>query len=149
MEGVWRPPPAGEAPWNHFFDLLRPSPPFGTTFWAISGRKCPLEGVPTLGADRRDALEAVPRPGAAVVTPWKQFPALPLAVGAPWKHFQPLPPVAQSQKKRPNAPICFFDTMEAVPRLFPGCATPHARSLAVPPPPSARIFAVATNIVIS
>lgn len=102
------PPPAGAAPWNRFFDLLRLSPPFGTAFGAISGRKRSLEEVPNLGADRRDALEVVPTLGAAVVTPWKRFHALPLAVGAPWKHFQPLPPVAQSQKKHPNAPICFF-----------------------------------------
>ncbi len=65
-----------------------------------------------------------------VAMPWKRFHALPLAVGAPWKYFQPLPPVVQSQKKRSNAPICFFDTLEAVPHLFPGCATPFYTKIA-------------------
>ena len=26
------PPPAGEAPWNRFFDRRQPSPPLGTAF---------------------------------------------------------------------------------------------------------------------
>ena len=30
--GEGAPPPVGEAPWNHFFDLLQPSPPLGTAF---------------------------------------------------------------------------------------------------------------------
>ena len=85
LEGVRRPPSAGEVPWNRFFDLLRPSPPLGSTFLASSGRKCPLEVVPTPCAGRRDALETVPRLGAACVMPWKRFHALPQAVADPWK----------------------------------------------------------------
>ena len=86
------PPPAGAAPWNYFFDLLRPEMPFESGSKPRRTLRSPLEVVSNPISGRRGPLEVVPS-------------------------------------------------------RFPGCATPHARSLAVPPP-SARMLAVATNIVI-
>ena len=129
------PPPVGEAPWNRFLDLLQPSSPLGTAFSTSSGCRRPLELL--LG------------PSPAGNAPWKWFQtsahaAQPLGGGFK-PHFRASRPFGSGSKPISRLP----GALEAVPRLFPGCATPHARSLAVPPPPPARIFAVATNIFIS
>ena len=84
------PPPVGEAPWNRFLDLLRLSPPFGTAFGAISGRKCSLEVVPNLGA--------------RCAAPWRWFQTPFPGVAAFWKWFQADFPAARRLGSR-STPI--------------------------------------------
>ena len=150
MEGVWRPPsPAGNVRGSGSTPRRR--------------LEMSVEVVPRLAAGRKCSVEVVPNLGAGCVKPWNWFQTSAQAGNALWKRFQASAHAAQPlgsgfkphfRASRPfgrgSKPISRLPgALEVVPRRFPGCATPHAGFLAVPPPPSARMLAVATNIVIS
>ena len=99
LEPLFGPPPAVAAPWNRFFDLLRPETLFGsgskprrTLREAVelvsnlgASRKCPLKVVPNLGASRKCPLKVVPNLGARCAAPWKWFQTPFPGVAALWK----------------------------------------------------------------
>ena len=78
-------PPAGEAPWNRFFDLLRPETLLGSGSKPRRTLREAVELVSNLGASRKCPLKVVPNLGARCAAPWKWFQTPFPGVAALWK----------------------------------------------------------------
>ena len=85
LEPLFGPPPAVAAPWNRFFDLLRPETLFGSGSKPRRTLREAVELVSNLGASRKCPLKVVPNLGARCASPWKWFQTPFPGVAALWK----------------------------------------------------------------
>ena len=120
LEPLFGPPPAVAAPWNRFFDLLRPETLFGSGSKPRRTLREAVELVSNLGASRKCPLKVVPNLGARCAAPWKWFQTPFPGVAALWKWFQADFPAARRLGSR-STPISRL--RHASRRIFGGAAS--------------------------